>query len=341
MITIQSGKLVIPEEERFVGFAGDNLSSTRQFLYPNRAADGCTYTLYLKFDDDSVRSVALDKAASGVDLVLTWNIAAEHILRPGIVMAQIKCEDPRGVVTHTGSDFFVVARSAEHDDEGVEVEHITRTEYESGMSDLRSDIQNSMPYIGEDGYWYLYDPTQDAYERSSYTATGVIVDSAVSPTSANPVENRAVKSYVDTAVAGRVSTNTQIAGLPLSGDIEASQLVGMIINRICPPLLGYDSFGYTGQFGRTAYGDPVMCEEMGVWIKLAKQEELNAKMAYAPVVHSADIAGLHSGQVFVYNGAVALKNSTGYTELASKAGVYSKSEINAMVGDIAAALAQV
>ena len=56
MITIQSGKLMIPENERFIGFAGDDRAVVKTILLPqDHSDDDCVYTLFLKFDDDRVR----------------------------------------------------------------------------------------------------------------------------------------------------------------------------------------------------------------------------------------------------------------------------------------------
>ena len=51
MIEITFGKMNIPENERFIGFAGDNLHSTKTFVLSNVAEENCIYRLYLEFFD--------------------------------------------------------------------------------------------------------------------------------------------------------------------------------------------------------------------------------------------------------------------------------------------------
>lgn len=277
MITIHNGKLRIPEEERFIGFAGDSPGREKRFVCVGGASDKRRYTLYLKFDDDTVCSLQLAGQAEGDNLILIWTVAAEHILRPGIVMAQLKAVDGNGVAEHTGYDYFVAARPAEQNDEGVQVDCITRSELEQAMEELLSRARNSMPYIGTDGYWYLYDMQTGAYRRSDCIAHSSSVDAALSADSTNPVENRAVKQYVDAAVGDRVSKSTQIAGLSLDDDIEADELAEMLISRINPPLVTSSTFGHNGQYGRSVAGEPVMCAEMGTWVRLAKADDVYTK----------------------------------------------------------------
>ena len=59
MITIQNGKLMIPDSDRFVGFAGDNTVNTKQFTMIDFTQENCAFTLCMRFDDDTVRSVPL------------------------------------------------------------------------------------------------------------------------------------------------------------------------------------------------------------------------------------------------------------------------------------------
>ena len=135
MITIQSGKLIIPEEDRFVGFAGDNLVNMKRIVLPDHEAGSGSYTLCLRFDDDSVRVIPLEKSVSGSDLVLTWNIRKSHLLKPGIVMAQVKSVDSDDVVLHTICDYFISAGSAELSEDGAP-EYVAREELEERLSEF-------------------------------------------------------------------------------------------------------------------------------------------------------------------------------------------------------------
>ena len=112
MIKICSGKITIPEEERFIGFAGDNLHSVKKFIVEKATDEDCIYRLYLTFDNGAVNYFVLDSEVVNGSTILTWNILTEHIFKSGIVLAQIKCMKESGEVYHTNSDYFEVVDSA-------------------------------------------------------------------------------------------------------------------------------------------------------------------------------------------------------------------------------------
>ena len=223
MITIQSGKMIIPEEERFVGFAGDDQSITKQFCMTDASDQESVYTLFLRFDDDRVTSAPLAVQSDDGGLILTWSVRAENLLKAGIVMAQIRINGTDDSVIHTGWDYFIVGASAELGDDGVEIDILNRTEFEERMAQAVRDARAIAPYIGDDGYWYVYSTAQSAYVRS-YSANNVSIDSEISASSSNPVENRVVKAYVDAAAGAKVAKTTEIAGVDLQDDITAAEL---------------------------------------------------------------------------------------------------------------------
>ena len=141
MITIRSGKIIIPEEDRFVGFAGDNRSRVKEFLLRDAPSGELTYTLYLKFDDGRVTSVMLAPEQLGADTLLTWNISREHLIKSGVIMAQLKIADSDGVVSHTGADYFIAQPGAEIDDDGDEFDILSRSEFERRLGDIETLLQ--------------------------------------------------------------------------------------------------------------------------------------------------------------------------------------------------------
>ena len=279
MITIQSGKMIIPEEERFVGFAGDDHSSMKQFILPQtRITDvDAVFALYLRFDDDSVTSAPLIISIVDSDTILTWDIRAENLLRPGIVMAQIKYTAGDGTVTHYSWDYFVVGASAEHGDDGSEIDVLSRSEFEERMAQAVREAREIAPYIGADGYWYVYRRQEDGYVRS-ISATNIEVDSAVDAVSTNPAENRAVKAYVDAADSGKVDKTQRVAGLALDGNISADDLYENMAGKINPPLVTIGiTPGQPAQYGRTSDGTPVFCKGLDRWVPLAEVENVPTK----------------------------------------------------------------
>lgn len=158
MITINSGKIMIPRTERFVGFAGDNLHKTVQF-YITPAESNCTYNLILSFSDNSVRIVPLSTESADDGLILTWNVRARHLPTPGMVWAQIKIESSNSDTEfYTGKNFFIVGDPGSADDES--------TPDTSFDERVLNAVRARFPYIGTDGYWYIFSFDTGEYIRS-------------------------------------------------------------------------------------------------------------------------------------------------------------------------------
>ncbi len=143
MITIISGKLFIPEEERFIGFAGDNLHTKKQFWLENITDENCIYRLYLEFDDGTVNYFVLDSKVENRSTILTWNILEEHIFKSGIVKAQIKSISENGETYHTTRGYFYVLPSAEFSGEFKDNENAEFLRYEKELNDIYKKIKNS------------------------------------------------------------------------------------------------------------------------------------------------------------------------------------------------------
>ena len=154
MITIQSGKLTIPENERFIGFAGDDSFAEKQFVITQRVVPDSTYTLCLRFDNGSVCSVALPSDQADSDTVLTWNIRKEHLRKPGIVTAQLKIEDNRDGVIHTTRDYFFVGASEEDEGSDVDPSDLSRLE------ERIEEVESKLPYVSSGGV-YVPDEAED------------------------------------------------------------------------------------------------------------------------------------------------------------------------------------
>ncbi|MBQ4569243.1 MAG: hypothetical protein IJA62_04230 [Ruminococcus sp.] len=202
MITILNGKLTIPESERFIGFAGDNLARTIEFLLCGQKEADRIYRLYLTFDDGTVNHFVLPSAVTKDGVLLTWDVQKGHIFKSGNVRAQIKAFSGTGVVYHTRPDTFIVGNSAEFSD-FFGTENSEFLEYEEMLNNLKAQVQEICtlaPYIGENGNWYIYDATKGEYVdsgRSSYAEGQTItVDQTYSPKSENPQSGKAVAQAV-------------------------------------------------------------------------------------------------------------------------------------------------
>ena len=149
MIIIQSGKLTIPENERFVGIAGDNTSGEKEFVIFHRAVPNSVYTLYLRFDNGVVHSVILPSEQINSDVVLTWDISSEDLKYPGIVTAQIKMTDGRGNITHTSRDYFLVGYSEEPGDDSGDYDPAEIERLEERID----AVEDRLPYVASGGVY--------------------------------------------------------------------------------------------------------------------------------------------------------------------------------------------
>ncbi|MDD6251126.1 MAG: hypothetical protein PUA85_00580 [Oscillospiraceae bacterium] len=187
MITIQNGKFFVPEDERFIGFAGDNLRKKIEFLVLGETQEVSTYRLYLTFDDDSVNFFVLPKASTSEGVLLTWDILESHIFKAGIVKAQIKAFAEDGMIWHTNAETFIVGKTAEYPETPDSPINTEFLEYEKALNRIRDEIKEErvlLPYIGDNGNWYCFDAERNTYVDSGKTSkgqaqTGDIAENAV------------------------------------------------------------------------------------------------------------------------------------------------------------------
>lgn len=142
MIDIIQGILEIPEEERFIGFVGDNLHCQRQFLVHDVDDENCVYRMYLRFNDGTVNYFALDSEVLSGSTLLTWNISQEQIFTGGTVKVQIKAMADSGEIFHTNYDYFLVGDSAEYGQYFREHENSEFLQYEEKLNEILTQINS-------------------------------------------------------------------------------------------------------------------------------------------------------------------------------------------------------
>ena len=356
MISIQNGKLTIPDVDRFVGFAGDNAAITKQFFLIDHVGENCTYTLCLRFDDDTVRTVPLTAAVDGGDTVLTWEIRREQLYSSGVVAAQLKIADSDGNIAHSTKDFFLVAPSVELDEHGAEAEYVTTEQLRNSINQALQAVTATAPYIDSSGYWCVYDTGSGAYVRTAYHVSGIAPDSAMSDSSENPVGNKFIKQYVDgkasecnafsasytdLKTADKAPAARKIAGLPLSADIGAADLMGALRSNLYRDNITPNNSGIKGEFGIGMAGEVYFCIAANRWTHLAAHTELNEKMDLIPAIDAEDVSDYEDGSLLLVDGELCMKYNDETVALSFADDVYTKAEINAMIGNIESLLASV
>lgn len=357
MITIQNGKLNIPDIDRFVGFAGDNSVMTKELFLINYVREGCTYTLCLRFDDDFVRTVPLTAAVDGDDTVLTWEIRREQLHATGVVAAQLKIVDSDGNIAHSTKDFFLVGSSVDLDDHGADEEYVTTEQLRNSINRALQDVTATSPYIDDSGYWCIYDVDTGEYVRTSYHVSGIAPDSAMSDSSDNAVSNRIIKQYADAKAgecnsfaaaytdlktASAVPDTRKIALLPLSGDISAFDLMANLRPHLYKlNVTPVSSTGIRGQIGIGMAGEVFFCTATDRWVQLAPYQYLYEKMDLVPEIDADEADEYDDGSLLYIDDMLYLKMDDELIALSMADDVYTKAEINTMIGDIETLLAAV
>lgn len=176
MITIEkSGKIYIPQNEGFIGYAGDNLNKILEFKLINQNNSDFYYRMYLKFDDETVNFFILDKKISEDNTILTWKVTEDQIYKDGIVYMQIKAFNTSAEVFHTESVPIFVGKSIEFCNYLAEKSTSEFSEHEKLLNKLLVDIlaaKEFLPYIGSDKNWYVYDYEAEKYLNSGVSAAG-------------------------------------------------------------------------------------------------------------------------------------------------------------------------
>ena len=145
MITILSGKLTIPEDERFIGFSGDDQSRQVELLLMHFTARNSVYELGLRFDDGTVRTVPLEAERHDSDVLLTWKVQRDQLYSPGVVTAQLKIISGDGRVIHSTRDYFLVGGNTDGDSS--DDDYVTVKLLEQRLGDVRAKL----PYVNENG----------------------------------------------------------------------------------------------------------------------------------------------------------------------------------------------
>ncbi len=98
MIYANKNQIVIPEDERVIGFFGDNLTSTCVFDLSDEDTDSCTVSLYIEFPNGTMDAIELEPQQDGT---FVWNVQAQQVLMSGVVFMQVRAEYDGGEVWHS------------------------------------------------------------------------------------------------------------------------------------------------------------------------------------------------------------------------------------------------
>lgn len=107
MISVQNKRMIIPEEERVLGFLGDHLTGKREFFISGGYSGDMRVRLFLRFKSGAENFFVLEPCGGQNGGTLCWNIRREHIFEDGIVQAQLKVYQGEEEIWHSSRTFFL------------------------------------------------------------------------------------------------------------------------------------------------------------------------------------------------------------------------------------------
>lgn len=175
LIIHKNGKIDVPEEDRFIGYAGDHFNKTIELQMEGVADVSWNYRMYLQFDDGTINYFLLEKKSSESHTMLTWNISEDQIYKSGIVYMQVKAFYQDKIIFHTESVPLMVGTSIEFGEYYAKKENSEFLGHEKTLNHLLDSVKNAkafLPYIGSNGNWFVYHGDTETFEDTRITAMG-------------------------------------------------------------------------------------------------------------------------------------------------------------------------
>lgn len=139
MINVKrSGRFIIPDNEAFIGYTGDNLNVTKTFFVEELVDLSLIFRMYLLFDDGTSNFFLLDSEVVEGGTKLTWTVTNEQIYKSGIVKMQIKASNNSGLVFHSDVTSLLVQRSIEFSESYKEKVNAEFLQHEQRLNELVS-----------------------------------------------------------------------------------------------------------------------------------------------------------------------------------------------------------
>lgn len=272
MITINSnGRFCIPDEDVFIGFAGDNLNVKREFFLEGVTDPTTIYRMYLLFDDGTSNFFLLDKELMETGTKLIWDIESDQIFKSGIVILQIKGTNNQGKIFHTCQTSLVVQKSIEFSESYNTIVNSEFLQHEEDLNDFLGKV-NSIKAEAETLYEKIKDadidstPTENSDSPVAsggvYSSLKAKLDDTDNSVKSNNLVDSAVTSdkLSDNAVtSGKLSDNSVTSDKISDSAVTSTKIADGAVSR---GKLGYEAVsdshqiaggvikGYTAQYDR-------------------------------------------------------------------------------------------
>ena len=223
MINIKkNGKFIIPEHEIFIGHAGDNLHTTKEFFVEGVTDVSLVYRMYLQFDDGSTNFFLLQSESLENGTKLIWDVTNDQIYKSGIVKMQIKASNSSGVVFHSAITSLVAHTSIEFGESYKNKENSEFLQHEQYLNDLLEKEREAL---------------EELKKYNAGILDGTFMDTAPKENSTRAVQSggvfNALKTKLDNSdgsvksnnIADSAVTTEKIANGSVTGDKIASYTI--------------------------------------------------------------------------------------------------------------------
>lgn len=111
MIEIAGRRLKIPDDEKILGYVGDNDVDIRIFKLSRLDLSDMFFQVDIRKEDGTTDFIELEKAFEADHLLLTWPLMANQLNVKGKLIAQIEALNANKQVWHSGPGEFIVGNS--------------------------------------------------------------------------------------------------------------------------------------------------------------------------------------------------------------------------------------
>ena len=149
MIEISGRSASVPENERFLGFTGDNDCEVRVISLKNESLSACAFKIDVCGADGTRNILEPEKSTEGGEILLTWVIKKEHIGRSGALFAQVRAFNASGMVWHSGIFEFEVGGSIEASEAFADAVPSEFEEIEKAVTAAKTSAEEAAAAAGE------------------------------------------------------------------------------------------------------------------------------------------------------------------------------------------------
>ncbi|MDD6308218.1 MAG: hypothetical protein PUB07_02540 [Clostridia bacterium] len=196
MIIVKGRHVMIPEEERTIGWMGDHAAQTVQFCMVDTSLADCSFRIDVAQKEKNMLLPTMTVQENGI--FLSWEVQKEHLQTAGEMQVQIRAFRGTAMVWH--SEVFTLwvessiqaeaafssplpsafstleANVAQLADETAASANTAAASAETASASafaMQEALDNCVPIVGDNGNWFLWDIETGGYVDSGKPSRGV------------------------------------------------------------------------------------------------------------------------------------------------------------------------